>query len=127
MPYHCEIPEPLVAVYRRVVLKAPERLREHSQYQLITLLHLKVGGERLATQSIELFKLMMEEERIFNRWLIREDGGDASANRDADEISDAEDASDANDEDDSGETGLGEEDDYADDAEEDDLTDDADL
>ena len=65
-----EIPDHLRETYQRVIIRAPETLRQDSAFQLMTLLHLKVGGERLAYQNTELFKLMLEEERIFNRWLI---------------------------------------------------------
>ncbi len=92
MTLQFEIPDHLKEAYRRVIAKAPEKLREDSRFQNLTLLHLKVGGERLAGQNTELYKLMLEEERIFNRWLIREDEREGVEPSELDGLSD-EDAS----------------------------------
>lgn len=64
-----DIPDDLKRSYNRVILRAPEKLRPDDHFQQLTLLHLKVGGERLARHNTELFKLVLEEEKIFNRGL----------------------------------------------------------
>ena len=101
-----EVPQYLRETYHRVILRAPEPLRGDGTFQLMTLLHLKVGGERLASQNTELFKLMLEEERIFNRWLIREADTDEKEATDSDEITVADETSDNEDESDDTEDDL---------------------
>ena len=107
MTNNFEIPDHLEGTYKRVILKAPERLRGDGTFQTLTLLHLKVGGERLASHNTELFKLILEEERIFNRWLIKEDGTSGKDPSDSDELPVGDDPNDSDTED--------EDDDYAED------------
>jgi hypothetical protein len=92
---------------------APEPLRVDTGFRQLTLLHLKVGGERLARCNTQLFRFRLEEEFIFGRNFLEdkpEDNTNVQKDTDAGEDEDK----DADEEDD----------DFEDEALDDDLDDD---
>lgn len=56
------IPEELLGTFKRLMNRVPERLRSDSHTQKILQLYLKLGGEKLAKQHIEVIKLRVREE-----------------------------------------------------------------
>ena len=77
-----KIPEALKEPFRRTLYLAPEKLRANDRFQQLTLLHLKVGGERLACHNTEIFKLTLEEESIFYRGFRQEGDGNQADGED---------------------------------------------
>ena len=108
-----EIPDSLRGTYQRMLNRAPEAIRTDGSFQHLTLLHLKVGGERLARQHTELCRLYLEEDYIFGRGFLQEKSereNEPADQGDAEEQGDASDKDDGNDDtdDDSAESGVSE-------------------
>lgn len=65
MAENLNIPEELQGTFKRLMNRVPEKLRINSHIQKIIQLYLKLGGEKLAKQYIEIIKLRVrEEERL---------------------------------------------------------------
>ena len=65
MAENLNIPDGLQGTFKRLMNRVPEQRRRDSDTQKIVLLYLKLGGEKLAKQHIEIIKLRVrEEERI---------------------------------------------------------------
>ncbi|MEJ2658636.1 MAG: hypothetical protein P8012_15860 [Desulfobacterales bacterium] len=61
------IPDELIGTYQRLLFQIPEKLRNDSHTQQITQLYLKLGGEKLARQYIEIVKMNIREEERLNK------------------------------------------------------------
>jgi hypothetical protein len=90
-----EIPHSLQGTYQRMLNRAPEAIRADSSFQHLTLLHLKVGGERLARQHTELCRLYLEEDYIFGRGFLQEKSASETGSGDQEDTQDESTASDA--------------------------------
>jgi len=65
MSENLNIPEELQGTFKRLMNRVPEKLRSDSHTQKIIQLYLKLGGEKLVKQHIEVIKLRVrEEERL---------------------------------------------------------------
>jgi hypothetical protein len=73
MTEEIEIPEELKLTFKRIIKKAPNELREEPELQKTTLVYLKLGGERLARQRIELTKKQFREGYLLLDRLMPED------------------------------------------------------
>jgi hypothetical protein len=62
MAENLNIPEELQGTFKRLMYRVPEKLRSDSHTQKIIQLYLKMGGEKLAKQHIEIIKLRVREE-----------------------------------------------------------------
>jgi len=56
------IPDELQKTFKRLMYRVPEKLRRDTHTQKIIQLYLKMGGEKLAKQHIEIIKLRVREE-----------------------------------------------------------------
>jgi len=82
MAKNLNIPDELQGTFRRLMYRVPEKLRSDSHTQKIIQLFLKLGGEKLAKQQIEIIK-----------WRVREEERQKKAEAKASEKSDIEDDS----------------------------------
>ena len=71
-----EIPEEFKLTFKRIIKKAPNELRVELELQKTTLVYLKLGGEKLARQRIELTKKQFREGYLLLDRLIPEDAED---------------------------------------------------
>lgn len=62
MAENLNIPEELQGTFKRLMYRVPEKLRRDPHTQKIIQLYLKMGGEKLAKQHIEIIKLRVREE-----------------------------------------------------------------
>ena len=62
MADNVNIPDELTETFRRLMNQIPEKLRNDSHTQQVAYLYLKLGGERLARQYIDIIKLTIREE-----------------------------------------------------------------
>jgi len=62
MTENLNIPDELQGTFKRLMYRVPEKLRSDSHTQKIIQLYLKIGGEKLAKQHIEIIKLRVREE-----------------------------------------------------------------
>lgn len=62
MAENLNIPEELQGTFKRLMNRVPEKLKIDSHIQKIIQLYLKLGGEKLAKQYIEIIKLRVREE-----------------------------------------------------------------
>ena len=62
MAENLNIPDELQGTYKRLMYRVPEKLRNDSHTQKIIQLYLKLGGEKLAKQHIEIIKLRVREK-----------------------------------------------------------------
>jgi len=62
MADNLNIPEDLQGTFKRLMYRVPEKFRSDSHTQKIIQLYLKIGGEKLAKQHIEIIKLRVREE-----------------------------------------------------------------
>jgi hypothetical protein len=62
MAENLNIPDELQGTFKRLINRVPEKLRVDSHIQKIIRLYLKLGGEKLAKQYIEIIKLRVREE-----------------------------------------------------------------
>ncbi len=63
MAENLNIPDELQGTFKRLMYRVPEKLRSDSHTQKIIQLYLKLGGEKLAKQHIEIIKLRVREEK----------------------------------------------------------------
>ena len=61
MTENLNIPDELQGTFKRLMYRVPEKLRSDSHTQRIIQLYLKLGGEKLAKQQIEIIKLRVRE------------------------------------------------------------------
>ncbi|MFO7964449.1 MAG: hypothetical protein R6U50_11045 [Desulfobacterales bacterium] len=71
-----DIPEGLKFSYKRVMKRAPSELKEDVDFQRKTLIYLRIGGERLARQRIEITKKQFREGYLFLDRLMPEESQD---------------------------------------------------
>ena len=81
------IPENLLSTFRRVMKKVPNELKEDMEFQKKIVIYLKVGGEKLAKQRIELIKKQFQEGYLLINRLVPEQAADDSSDEDTDEES----------------------------------------
>jgi hypothetical protein len=62
MTENLNIPDELQGTFKRLMYRVPEKLRRDPHTQKIIQLYLKMGGEKLAKQHIEIIKLRVREE-----------------------------------------------------------------
>lgn len=93
-----DIPEGLKGTFQRMLNLAPEPLRVDNDFRQLTLLHLKVGGERLARHNTDLFRFRLEEDFIFGRNFL-EDKQEETNDVEKNAASSGDDDTDAADED----------------------------
>ena len=67
MAENLNIPDELQGTYKRLMYRVPEKLRSDSHTKKIIQLYLKLGGEKLAKQYIEIIKLRVREEERQNK------------------------------------------------------------
>jgi hypothetical protein len=64
MAGNVNIPDDILETLKRLMSAVPEKLRGDSHTQTVIQLYLKLGGEKLARQYIDIIKLnVLEEER----------------------------------------------------------------
>ena len=84
MTENLNIPDELQGTFKRLMNRVPEKLRIDSHVQKIIQLYLKLGGEKLAKQQIEIIKLRVREEerqkRAETNAAEKSDNGDDSVN-----------------------------------------------
>ena len=73
MTEEIEIPEELKLTFMRIIKRVPNELREETSLQKTTLVYLKLGGEKLAKQRIELTKKQFREGYLLLDRLVPED------------------------------------------------------
>ena len=82
MAENLNIPEELQGTFKRLMYRVPEKLRSDSHTQKTIQLYLKLGGEKMAKQHIEIIKLRVREEERLNKAKANasgeSDGGDDS-------------------------------------------------
>ena len=83
MAENLNIPDELRGTFKRLMNRVPEKLRSDSHTQKMIQLYLKLGGEKLAKQHIEIIKWRVREEERQNKAAVgaseNSDIGDDSA------------------------------------------------
>jgi hypothetical protein len=72
MTLDLDIPEKLQSTFRRIMKRVPSELKEDSEFQRTLSLYLKIGGEKLARQRIELTKKKFQEGYLLIKRLVPE-------------------------------------------------------
>lgn len=67
MEENLNIPDELQGTFKRLMYRVPEKLRSDSHTQKTIQLYLKLGGEKLAKQHIEIIKLRVREDKRQNK------------------------------------------------------------
>lgn len=62
MAENLNIPDELQGTFKRLMYRVPEHLRNDSHTRKTIQLYLKMGGEKLVKQHIEIIKLRVREE-----------------------------------------------------------------
>jgi hypothetical protein len=62
MADNVNIPDELMGTFKRLMHQVPEKLRSESHTQQVIQLYLKLGGEKLAKQYIEIVRLNVRDE-----------------------------------------------------------------
>ncbi|MGA7144230.1 MAG: hypothetical protein WBY47_06960 [Desulfobacterales bacterium] len=62
MSDNVNIPDELTETFKRLMNQVPEKLKSDSYTQQVTQLYLKLGGEKLARQYIDIVKLSVHDE-----------------------------------------------------------------
>jgi hypothetical protein len=62
MADNVNIPDELMEAFKRLMNQVPEKLRNNSHTQHVIQIYLKLGGEKLARQYIEIVRLNVREE-----------------------------------------------------------------
>lgn len=78
MADNLNIPDELKGTFKRLMNRIPEKLRSDRHTQKIIQLYLKLGGEKLAKQHIEIIKLRVREEERQASASEKSDMGDDS-------------------------------------------------
>jgi len=88
-----DVPKDLEKSYKKMLQNVPAELRDDEKVQACLLVYLKLGGEKLARQSIEIAKKRFDEEfQIIKRYLRIEaeqkiaDNGHLENTNDSEEI-----------------------------------------
>ena len=66
MTDNLNIPDELIETFKRLMNQVPEKLRNDNHTRQVTQLYLKLGGEKLARQYIEIVNLNVREEERQN-------------------------------------------------------------
>jgi hypothetical protein len=66
MADNVNIPDELIVTFNRLMNQVPEKLRNDNHTQQVIQLYLKMGGEKLARQYIEIVKRNVREEERQN-------------------------------------------------------------
>ena len=85
------IPDEVLGAFRRIQRSLPEHLRNNSEFLEKILGYLKLGGDKLARQCIELIQKPFEQEFV----LVKRRSSDESSEEDED----SEESEDSEDED----------------------------
>jgi hypothetical protein len=80
-----EIPENLLSTYRRVMKKAANEWKEDLEFQKKISIYLKVGGEKLARQRIELTKQQFQEGYLLINRLVPEQNPEDAVDEDTED------------------------------------------
>ena len=67
-----DIPGKLQSTFRRIMKRVPSELKEDAEFQKTLSLYLKIGGEKLARQRIELTKKKFQEGYLLIKRLVPE-------------------------------------------------------
>ena len=67
MAENLNIPDELQGTFKRLMNRVPEKFRSDSHTQKTLQLYLKLGGEKMAKQHIEIIKLRVREEERLNK------------------------------------------------------------
>jgi hypothetical protein len=67
MAKNLNIPDELKGTFKRLMNRVPVKHRSDNHTQKIIQLYLKLGGEKLAKQHIEIIKLRVREEEQQNK------------------------------------------------------------
>ncbi len=93
-----DIPEDLERSYKKMLQIIPMGLRDDENIQASILMYLKLGGEKLARQSIEITKKRFTEEfNIIKKYLRIKAEQDVSDEDNAADEDDSEDSDDSED------------------------------
>jgi hypothetical protein len=96
MNLHLDVPEALRPNFQRVYRRIPMELRQNSEFLQDLVLYLKVGGERLARQHLEVakndLKLVKTAQRKERRREAMRRTAEAAAESDEAGVMDVEDA-----------------------------------
>jgi len=68
-----DIPEELTSTFKRVIRRIPKELKEDTEFLKNLLIYLKIGGEKLARQRIEITKKPFREGYLLLNRLIPEE------------------------------------------------------
>jgi len=71
-----EIPEELKPAFKRIMKRMPGELVENSEFKMKALLYLKLGGEKLVRQRIEITQKQFREEYIIFTPLVTDEDDD---------------------------------------------------
>ena len=74
-----DIPEKLQSTFRRIMKRVPSDLKEDVEFQKTLSLYLKIGGEKLARQRIELTKKKFQEGYLLIKRLVPEQTEDETS------------------------------------------------
>ena len=83
-----EIPEELKSTFKRVMRRVPRELKGDLEFLKSLLVYLKIGGERLAKQRIEVTKKPFREGYLLLNRLIPEESLQEISNETSDENKD---------------------------------------
>ena len=84
-----DIPEKLQPTFRRIMKRVPTELKEDVEFQKTLSLYLKVGGEKLARQRIELTKKKFQDGYLIIKRLVPEQVQDEEASEEEETDEDA--------------------------------------
>ena len=62
MSEEIDVPQEYLGTFRRLMRLAPEALRNNRRFQESTLMYLRLGGEKLARQNLEIHRKPFREE-----------------------------------------------------------------
>jgi hypothetical protein len=85
MTEELEIPDELCATYKRVMRRVPNELRGDTEFLRKIMVYLKIGGEKLARQRIEITKKPFREGYSLINRLIPEESLQEMANETSEE------------------------------------------
>jgi hypothetical protein len=66
------VPDDLVGSFKRLLSRVPADQRDDETLQQTLLMYLKLGGEKLARQRLEIFKKVFPEQMILIKRQLRE-------------------------------------------------------
>ena len=80
-----DIPEKLLPTFRRLLKRLPSELKEDLEFQKLLSLYLKIGGEKLARQRIELTTKKFQDGYLLIKRLVPDQVQDDASEEDEDE------------------------------------------